>query len=285
MRLIIFYFIGSTILFGQNKEITQTSFYEDGQIKSYILKSNYTHNENMYVLFDSICDKKKQKQRIVRQCTFDSNNWNNDMYYYKDSLMVYYRYGFKRKPSIGLTEYNILFLSKEKKSIGIDIEFNKDSLISRVLIYKPKHKKLEIDKIYSDFHTDPIAMKGSYLLIIDDETSIEINFLKKNIIKNISYYSDLTSDDNDFLRTYVLFHENNKPKEYGDFRYKVGRVGKWYTYYVNGQLESEGEYCGSEIDYNGNEFNLKKDGKWTYYTQQGCIDKEENWDKGKLINR
>jgi antitoxin component YwqK of YwqJK toxin-antitoxin module len=285
MKLFILFFLSCISVKSQTKDTTQTSFYKDGQIMSYIIKSNYTHNNNMYVLLDSICDKQRQKQRIIRQSTFDSNNWNNDMFYYKDSLMINYRYGFKRKPYIGITEFHLLFLSKEKKNIGIDIEFNKDSLVTRILIYKPKVNKLEIDKYYSDFNTNPTSMKANLQLIIDSDNSLNIEFLEKNILKNISYFHKDINDDDNFFKTIILFYKNNNPKEYGDFQKKIGRKGKWYTYYENGKLSSAGEYNGSVFDSNGNEVNNLKTGKWVYYTEQGCIDKEENWENGKLISR
>jgi hypothetical protein len=278
--LIFPFFCFSQIQLWDNDTI-KTDFYDVNKniIKGFTYKKQFiTKNtgEKMLVLFDSICENNSKKNRIIYgETTFDK------YYFYRDSLII--RNWNLRNSTLEHKKHfflSIYLKSKKYKNLKISIYYNlKDSLIGRVVVAKPDSLNFYTKDYLSDIRFDETKLKSPFICNVLDNSFLNVYFNKNNFIEQLYY------DINKEQILHITFQKFYIPKEYG-FRKSTNneRIGVWYTYYQNGKVSSEGEYSGSEFDSNGNEINIKKTGKWIYYTEQGCIEKEEVWSNGVLIS-
>ena len=292
-KLILIFFIHSIFNYSQVKlndikstDTINTKFYKNGQIKSFVLKKQFLtnrHGEKMTVFLDSTCKNTKQ-QKIIKNETIDLSNWDNLIEHYNDSITLFNRYyRYYRNPKLDnvKNDFSVKINSRDCPQVSITVSIDKDSLVKRVLISKNFANSYTTEKYYNDLYFKSISLEKHFDYIIENNNYLTVDFYRKSFIKEIKY--QYISGEKIKIKL-IKFYLNNKPKEYGHYYNTSGRTGIWYTYYENGRVSSEGEYFGSEFDSNGNEINIKKTGKWIYYTKQGCVEKEEVWDKGVLIS-
>ena len=174
--------------------------------------------------------------------------------------------------------YYSIILNCKRKPIEIYFKYDKDSLVNRIVVSKIDSTSYKTYRTYlAQDYKIATSFVGDFIYQSDNNFSLHISFIDKFNMNYVVYR------ESEVFSVYVKFLKNNIPNIYGHYNLK-GRTGIWYTYYENGRLSSEGEYSGSDFDSNGNEINIKKTGKWVYYTNQGCVEKEEIWDNGKLIS-
>jgi hypothetical protein len=233
-----------------------------------------THlGEELFVRYDSICSA-KQKQKLIY-----AESSNDKFLFFKDSLIIR---NWNMNNSESHFRMQIYLKSKKYDNLTISIIYNRKNLLcSQLTISKPDSISFDSSKIYVQNDFDDIKLTGSQRYNLANNRYISLEFNELNIIDNLHYFIN----NNEEL--VVKFSGFYIPKEYGFFRYsnniKQSRFGTWYTYFENSKLSSEGAYSGSKFEANGKEYDIKKTGKWVYYTKQGCIDKEETWDNGVLI--
>ncbi len=264
-----------------NSDTINTDFYGNKKeiIKSFKYRRQFTTTqtgEPLVLFLDSICNTHKQKQKVIY-----GESYNKKYSFYRDSLIIR-NWNLRDSPikNKNYFEINIYLKSKEYDNLGISIMYNRnDTLSRRLLIFKPDPVSFYCAKYISDTNFEDSKLLSSSGYKITDNSGLYLYFNKKNSIEKLEY----TLDDKRLLC--IKFFGFYIPIEYGFRNYndKMSRIGTWYTYFENGKLSSEGEYCGSKFEANGKEYDIKKTGKWVYYTNQGCIDKEETWDNGVLI--
>jgi hypothetical protein len=269
------------------KDLTGTLYFKDGQIREKIYYREYfsTNGGKLRILYDSVCDIIKQKQREIIHYTSD-NNWDLKREYFKDSLVRIHHYNLKNQ-NTGSSSVEVLFNLKEKAPLSLSFLIDKDSLVYSFYITEPNEFDYNSKRtFFSQDFDKPISLTNDFNLKIDNERDLFVKFIDKSFIKYL-IYSWKKKLDNEIIdiNTFISFYKFNQPKEYGYYYPPFGRKGMWYTYYEDGNLCTEGEYSGSEYDKFGmNEINIKKTGNWIYYSKDGCIEKEEYWENGVLIS-
>src|SRR5690606_31201398 len=198
----------------------------------------------------------------------ENNNWRTSIYHYRDSVALLYEDRFKLKIYEGKQVFQLILHNYD--NLGLYIDYNEDLSVNRLLIHKVRDGKYENDKYYTDLNFNRISLDKKHEFRLPDDNLLRVEFSKNLYIKRLMYFHDTKGEQKVFA---MNFYEENRPKEYGNIDLKKGRVGKWYTYYKNGKLESEGTYSGSTLK-DDVESDLKKEGKWIYYTLWGCIDYE-----------
>ena len=233
--------------------------------------------EELFVQYDSICST-KQKQKLIY-----AESSNDKFLFFKDSLIIknwdLHNSGYQYR---NYFKMHIHLKSKLYDNLNISIIYNRENLLSiQLTISKPDSISFGTSKIYFQNNFKDTKLTGSQTYKLDSNRYISLEFNELNIIDNLHYFINKNEE------LVVKFSGFYIPKEYGFFRYsnniKQSRFGIWYTYFENGKLSSEGAYSDSKFEANGKEYDIKKTGKWVYYTKQGCIDKEETWDNGILI--
>lgn len=255
-------------------------YYKDGQLKYFELNNQYlTHRDGMYmeVYLDSVCDIDKQEQSIKKNVVED-NNWRRSIFHYKDSISIYFLDRFKlpiykNKNCFGIILHNY-------GNLGLYVEYNNDLLVNRFSVQKVVEGKYNNEIYYSDLYFNLTSLEKSFSFTTVNNNYLYLDFSTKFFLKELRYFYNHNGND---MVLWVNFFDKNKPKEYGNIDSVKGRTGKWYSYYENGKLKSEGEYSGSKFK-RDEEFDIKKTGKWIYYTNEGCIDYQEIWEDGILKN-
>ncbi len=256
-------------------------YYKNGQVKEILgIDRLSTYGAKLRVLYDSVCnytigDKLFEKEHITGDV-----NGNYSRRYYKDSLVIVRMISNTYDKDKIFTQ--IYFNLKKDKPVEIFFLATRDSLVTKLQIGQPTKNTYSTARSfdYKEFKT-PTSL--SNLELTSDNRYFRISFYEKYYINEI-VYKWLKDDNKDSVRgTYISFYKGNLPKEYGQYIPPIGRMGKWYTYHKNGKLASEGNYCGNKVDKSGNEYDIKKIGHWIYYSNEGCIEKEETWDNGVLI--
>lgn len=265
------------------KDSCCTAFYKDGQIKRFFLKEQFAirgYSQGIWINFDSVCNRLKQSQNIVSQ-TLEDNNSNVKVLHYKDSVAILYEDNFRLPIYRDLKQLEIIL--HNCNNTGLLLEYDEKALTKRFLIFKLVNGRYQNEKYYSNLYFNSISLENNFQFRLPNDDYITVDFYKNYYIKSIRY----SSQKNNTMFS-ISFHLGNKPNEYGYYNSEKGRFGKWYTYYENGKLQSEGEYSGSKFKYDEKykehkEYDINKDGEWIYYTQKGCIEKEEFWKSGKLV--
>ncbi len=262
-----------------NSDTTKTKYYnyKNRAIKSFTYKKQYVTSqtgESMYVLLDSVC-KPSQPQRIIF-----AESLNRNYFYYPDSLIIR-NWNLHSTPieNKNYFKLDILLKSKNFKNLGISFMYNrKDSLCTRIQVTKPDSLTYYTREVYFDMSFHDTKLKPNLSYKINNNSFLDIYINDKNFVKELFYEID---DHKTLKITFTGFYI---PHEYGfiDTQNRK-RFGNWFSYHDNGKLSSIGSYSGNDFDTKGNEINIKKTGKWIYFNRQGCIDKEENWQDGKLI--
>jgi hypothetical protein len=254
-----------------------TSFYKDGQIKSFFLKEQFVtrgYSQGMWIFYDSVCDRTKQSQNIISNIAKD-NNSDIEILHYRDSIAVLYENNFKL--AIYKDRKQVEILLHKCNNTGLLLEYNDKSRINRFLVHRLVDGRYQNEEYYSDLYFNSVSLDKKFEFRLADNIYLSVDFYSNFYIKSIHY---VLQESNDIFVIY--FYSENRPNKYGHYNTQIGRTGKWYTYYENGKLQSEGEYSGSKFEYD-KEYDVRKNNKWIYYTVQGCIEKEEFWDNGKLI--
>lgn len=256
-----------------------STFY-DGTIKSIRFKNDWVYKANTVdVYYASICRDKSKTLRIADS----AKGWIKEArHFYRDSTFVVKDFGKSFAELGGVT---FIIESYEAKHLSIYLKITKDSLIDRVAIQRssdnldfPYRKGKTIYWLDLNIPTEISELQPVNLDVPDG--SISMKFYRKYFVKEIRY--SRCKDKRNFLHTVYQFYIDNKLKQQGTYLVGFGRKGKWYSYYENGRLFSEGEYDGSVFNERGEEISSKKNKKWVYYTEDGCIEKEEIWQKGLL---
>jgi uncharacterized protein len=79
----------------------------------------------------------------------------------------------------------------------------------------------------------------------------------------------------------TVFWENGKVKEHGNYKDDL-RVNNWQFFYESGQLIATGNFEIKQLSIKGEEQSVTAtDGKWQYFSKEGLLQKEGEFDKGK----
>ncbi len=80
-----------------------------------------------------------------------------------------------------------------------------------------------------------------------------------------------------------VFWENGNPKEQGTYQDDL-KVGGWKFFHENGQLNAAGNFVIKKITVKKEDQSVPvNDGKWQYFSKEGLLQKEGEYDKGKEI--
>ncbi|SHF34026.1 hypothetical protein SAMN05444377_1074 [Flavobacterium fontis] len=263
-----------------NKDTLKTEYFNCNPkiIKSFVYKKQYMtmpyHGQELFVEYDSVCST-KQKQKLIYAETY-----SDKFRFFKDSLIIR---NWNMNNSEIYFRMHIYLKSKKYDNLLISTIYNRENLLCKVLtVAKPDSISFDYSKIYVHNEFKETKLTGSQTYNLGNDRYVDLEFNEKNYIEKLRYF--ITKNE----ELVVTFSNFYIPKEYGFFRYlnniKQSRFGTWYTYFENGKLSSEGEYSSSKFEPNGKEYDIRKTGKWIYYTENGCIDREEIWDDGVLIN-
>ena len=280
VKILIFY---CSHFYSQTNPVN-TDYYKNGGIKHIFFKNDWIHPANTVdVYYDSLCAKKDKSHRIIDS----AKGWiKESRFFLRDSTIILKHFGKTFNDLYGIS-FDIAIY--EPNHISIYLNITKDSLIDRIGVQRCKDDidfPLRMGKtlLWTEYSKPTEIKELNPVLLDNDLGDLIVSFYSKYFIKRIIYRRKNFKNKNEFLNTEYLFYNNNKIKQHGTYLFGFGRIGKWYTYYENGKLSSEGEYSGSEFGSNGIEFNIKKTGKWFYYSEKGCINKEEKWNNGVLVN-
>jgi len=290
--ILTFFLFLSVTCFSQRTGIQgktdKVNYYKDRQISYVEYKHEYlsTNGKSVFIYYDSVCSK-TQKQRVTRHYIHFDDGHSIKRNYYYDSLVTINRdsriYTERKngvRDSIILNmdnNYYSVILDGKVNPLQISFSYDKDSLVNSLYISKPDSISYKNAKIYlAQKYNIPTSFQDEFTYHSDDKFSLLINFIDKFRMDFLIYYL------NDY-KIYVTFYKDNSPKDYGYYT-NLGRTGTWYRYRENGKLLSKGEYSGSKFNEYGTEYDVKKTGKWLYYNKYGCVEKEEEWNNGVLLN-
>jgi antitoxin component YwqK of YwqJK toxin-antitoxin module len=265
------------------KNPVDSTFYSNGAVKSVFFKNDWVHKSNTVdVYYDLLCDNKEKNIRVADS----AKGWIKEARrFYKDSTFILQNFGGTFSELKGISFH---LESYELNHISIYFGIEKDSLINKVSVKRSADNADFPLRTYKTLcwmeYKKPTEIKELSPIHLDDEYSaLGIKFYNKYFVEEIIYSRPDYKNKNRFLNTQYLFYLDNKMKQQGTYLVGYGRTGRWYVYYENGRVSTTGDYCGSEFDSKGQEIGTKKTGKWIYYTKQGCVEREENWDNGVLI--
>jgi antitoxin component YwqK of YwqJK toxin-antitoxin module len=158
--------------------------------------------------------------------------------------------------------------------------------IKRWSVYKKTGSNDVPDGPYKNFKNGVVTEEGCYLN--GDFVGNIIRYFPNHIIKEIIQIL------NDSISLGKNYFKNGNIMSSGSYQYGK-ETHFWYYYHDNGQLMNFGNYIQIEVT-DENVFDLTdkygiltgkyislKDGKWKFFSKQGMLEKEEIYEKGKLI--